>query len=37
MAARQYAALRWKVLFLELAMLSLAMAVPLSALGTTVA
>jgi hypothetical protein len=36
MATRQYAALRWKGLFLKLAMLSLAMAVPVSALGTTV-
>ena len=35
MASRQYGALRWKVLFLKLAVLSLAVAVPLSALGTT--
>ena len=35
MATRQHGALRWKVGFLKLAMLSLAIAVPLSALGTT--
>ena len=36
MAGRSYGALRWKVRFLKLAMLALACAVPLAALGATV-